>query len=382
MQTISKEELNALLQNQTDPCVSIFMPVKRTGPEIRPNAIQLKDLIREAEEKLVRSGLSISTVEKILAPANDFLNDIYFWKQPGKGLAIFASSLIFRSYFLPVHFQPLSMVGPRFQLKQIIPMVQRKQSFYVLAMSQKSVRFFQCDFDNITEVVVPGVPKDLAEAMKYTDPEKQLQLHTSSPKLPGTREAAISHGSGSGIDDEKENLLEFFRQIDRGLHPFLKDKSAPLIVACVESLFSIYKKRKSYAHLGEAGISGNPDLLSPKELHERAWEIVSRDFRNPEKEARIKYINLATSGHASQDLAEIIQSSSQGRVESVFVTTNRNVWGKVDSEKGLLVHAEPQPGDEDLLNLIALQVFQSRGAVYAMESEDSSAPAARAIFRT
>ena len=64
--------------------------------------------------------------------------------------------------------------------------------------------------------------------------------------------------TGGVTDDTKENLLKYFRLIDRGLHDLFEDERAPLVLAGVEYLFPIYREANTYPRLIEEGIPGNP----------------------------------------------------------------------------------------------------------------------------
>lgn len=132
---------------------------------------------------------------------------------------------------------------------------------------------------------LPGIPKNLHEANRFNDPERVLQSHTQTPRIPGARSAAIFHVHGIGIDDEKDNLIEYFRQIDKGIHSFLRDKITPLVFAAVDYFHPMYKKISSYPHLYEDGISGNVDLLTNQELYTRAREIVTPYLEKPYKDS-------------------------------------------------------------------------------------------------
>jgi hypothetical protein len=46
-------------------------------------------------------------------------------------------------------------------------------------------------------------------------------------------------------------------------------------------------------------------------------------------------------------------------------------WGRFDFDHDLLeIHDEPQPRDEDLLNLVAIQTALNRGKVYTLAPEE------------
>jgi hypothetical protein len=61
---------------------------------------------------------------------------------------------------------------------------------------------------------------------------------------------------------------------------------------------------------------------------------------------------MLSKGRASHDIKEIIVAAGQGRVDSLFVAMREEIWGTVSPETdNIQVHQEPQPGDEDLLDL-------------------------------
>jgi hypothetical protein len=57
-------------------------------------------------------------------------------------------------------------------------------------------------------------------------------------------------------------------------------------------------------------------------------------------------------------------------VEALFVALGVQVWGKFDKDTNTIhIREEPQPGDEDLLDLAAIQTILKGGTVYALEPE-------------
>ena len=115
-----------------------------------------------------------------------------------------------------------------------------------MALSQNQVRFFFGNQFSIQELELPEeVPASLAEALKYDDPEKQLQYHS------GDRgNSPIYRGQGVGTTDNKEEIKRFFLKVDRGLQSALNEENTPLILAGVEYLLPIYQEINSYSNMG------------------------------------------------------------------------------------------------------------------------------------
>ena len=147
----------------------------------------------------------------------------------------------------------------------------------------RSVRFFQCTRYGMREIALPeDTPKSLKDIQKKTGAEKQVHLHTAG----GT---AKFHGHGARAGDDKEELREFFRLVDKGVRALLRDEHAPLVLAGVDYLFPLYRESNTYSHLVEGGVAGNPEGKRPEELLERAWTVVEPSFRKAREEAARRY---------------------------------------------------------------------------------------------
>jgi hypothetical protein len=206
--------------------------------------------------------------------------------------------------------------------------------------------------------------------LQFHDRDEPLTFHARPAGGTGSW-GAIFHGQGVGIDDAKDDLLRYFRQIDRSLHELLREGRAPLVLAAVEYLWPIYHKASTYPHLLERGVAGNPDSLSATELHDQAWVVVQPHFRKAQEGAAALYARLAGTGHTSNDLEETVQAAHQGRVEILFVASDTERWGTVDAAEGrICLHAQAEPGDEDLLNLTALHTLAHGGTVYVVPPSD------------
>jgi hypothetical protein len=382
MKLLSKEELRHLVETRDEPSVSIFMPTHRVGTEVQQDPIRLKNLLNEAEESLVVSGLRAPQAQELLGPARDLLDDDIFWQHQSDGLAVFLSSKLFRLYRLPFDFEELLVVTDRFHVKPLLPLLSGDGRFYVLALSQNQIRLLQGTRYSVSEIDLEGVPESLAEALRYDDPEKQLQFHTQTGGREGGRQA-VFHGHGVVTEDDKQEILRFFHQIDRGIQDLLRDDEIPLVLAGVEYLLPLYQEANTYPHLMDRGVTGNPETLSPEELHQQAWQIVHPQFEQAQKEAIAQYKDLSDTERASKDIREIVPAAYYAKVDALFVAVGLQQWGTFDPQTNTIhLHREAEPGDEDLLDAAAIQTLLNGGTVYAMEPEQmpDDVPLA-AVFR-
>jgi hypothetical protein len=364
MDLFNRDDLRALLAERPGPCVSIFLPTHRGGAEADP--IHWRGLLDEAQRRLADHGLRPAGAAEFLAPARGMLDDPHFWKHQGDGLAAFLAAGFFRHFRLPVRFDEVVVAAATFHLRPLLPLLAGDGRFYVLALSSNGVRLVQGTHFSAGEIDLKGVPANLAAALLRHDVDEPLTFHTRPTAGGGW--GAIYHGHGVGIDDAKDDLLRYFQQIDRGLHGLLREERAPLVLASVDYLQPLYRKASTYPHLLEQGIEGNPDRLSARELHDRAWPLVRPLFEEARQRAAAQYRQLAGTGHASGDLAAVVAAAHAGRVETLFVALGRQVWGIFDpSADRVERHEQAAPGDVDLLDFAAAQTLRHGRTVYAVE---------------
>lgn len=387
MTVLPIEELKTLADFRQEPCVSLFMPTIRRGAETQQNPIRFKNLIRQAEAQLGEYGLRSTEISALLQPGLD-LDKEDFWQHQNEGLALFLSPELLRYYRLPIPVQDLVVVSDRPHLKPLLPLLTRDTEFYILALSQQAVRLFEASRYSIREVEVPDLPQNLADTLQYDETAKDGQFRigtTAGHGGNGPHRAGSFHGQGSpDRDQHQKDILQFFLAVDGALQEFLRHKRAPMILATVEYLRAIYREANTYPHLLEEGINTeNPQVVKAEELHERALEVVQPFFSEAEQGAIEYYREMTSAGKTSTDLKEAVSAAYYGRVEQLLVAVGVQQWGSFDPQANeVQMHADAEPGDEDLLNAAAIQTVLNGGNVYAIEPDrvPDAAPLA-AVFR-
>lgn len=366
MDILSIQKLKALIDTKDDTCLSIFLPTFISGKEVEQNHIRYKNLVREAEEKLFEHGLRLADVEQLLKPVKAFTDDTLFWKYQSNGLAVFRSQNEFHNFRLPLDFSELVIVSNRFNVKPLLPLLSTDGQFFLLAFSLNKVRLFQGTKYSVSEINLEGVPKSLSDALKFEMPEKALQFHTGGPRHGGKRDVRF-FGTGASEADGKDAMLRYFQQLDKGVREFLKNDKAPLVLAGVDYLIPIYKEANKYAHLVTDGIHGNPDSISAKELHDKAWQLVAPKFYESQSKdsERLKELLGSGSEQATFEINEIIAAAFSKRIETLFVSTGVQIWGKFNRDTlEVEIHDSQQEGDEDLLDFVAVHTLINGGTVY------------------
>ena len=376
MNILTGDDLRSLIERREGLCVSLFMPTHRMGTETQQNQIRYRNLLRKAEEKLIDSDLRPQEIREFLKPAHDLAGDVPFWQNQSDGLALYVSPASFNHFRLPISFEELVIVTNRFHLKPIIPAATGDREFFVLAVTQKDVRLIKGSRYAAEEIDLEAVPSTAAEFFRFDLLEKELQYHTR-------RHPAAFQGVGGGTEDPKDDILRYFKQVDKGIKIIMKGSHTPLVFAGVEYLYPIYKEANTYPHLMDDAITGSPEGLTADELHDQAWPLVEPVFEKEREKAIHLYKELSGTGRASNDIKEIIPAAYHGRIDTLFVSVGQQQWGRYNTETDeVILQDDATLSSADLLDYAAIQTLLNGGAVYAVSLDDIPDEALMvAIFR-
>ena len=371
MDLFDKNELNKLIRNPRELCISIYMPTYQKGPEVSQNAIRFKNALARAEERALE--LRKENVSDIFDQAGKRISDAGYWMNQDRGLAVFLSRNTFSFYRMPMEFEDLVVVNDRFHLKPLLPLFATDSSFFILSVTMKAVQLFECTRHNIGRISVKNMPKGIDDALKFDQQNMQVQFYTGTPgSSPGKKRPALFHGMGVSGHSENDQLIRYFQAVNEALHPVLNDETRPLLFAGLDHYFPLYRQTNTYPYLiTDAALRKNPGPMSDNELLEQAWEIMVSFFQEDFKAAADKYGNFKGTGRTGVDIKDIVERAIHGRVEYLFVGLGVHQWGKYHPETNeVVLHDRKMDSDEDLLDLAAFQTIVTGGKVFAVKADE------------
>jgi len=343
-------------------CVSVYMPIDRV--DAPKNRIRLKNLMSEAEKKLLALEMSPATVGRILAPIEMILDNTDFWKNWKEGFAAFFTYDSFVWHSMNYKFDDLVVVTDRFHLKPLLRNASQTRRFHLLTLSQNKIKLYEASEDEIHEVFLKGLPRNIEFALRSEDGENHLQSHSSG------KGSAIYHGNGGIEDNKNAKLTELFRKVDKSVNNYLKGDESPLLLAGVERLHPIYHAANSYPHILKDGINGNVDDLSSKELLEKSLPTIMPAIREEREKAMEIFHEKLGTGLATDKFPAIFKAAKEGRIETLFVPVGRQTWGNFDNKTSeLQINKTAKPGDKDLLCVTSTRTLQKGGTVYVVLPE-------------
>ena len=372
-QTRTEEaDYKALAKVHEGPCISFYMDRSPQAGRAQNDLNRRKDQLRNAKASFQGTSMTVDQAERLLesnwhlAPAGN------------EGAAIFLSRDFAGCCRMKAPVVERLVIGSEFFVRPLLPLVPANDRFFVLALSQKHVRLFEGSRRGMEERHMQETPANLHEDLAGLSFERRYEMHTAASRA-SNQKGAIFHGPSIS---NKDRLIHFFRDVDRGVASILKDQQGPLIVAAVEYLFPIYEEANTYPHLLKDAIAGNPDTLSPEALHAASWKIFEKHLSAEAGRALDVYKAHTNTPLTSSNLRKVIAAAAGGTVRFLFVPATGEQWGLFEPPETVHIHETKEAGDDELLNLAAILTLRHGGEVHVVPT-DELRPGAEvaAVFR-
>jgi len=384
MTTLTQQAFLELAGAQQPHCISVYMPAKWEGSANvgRAHALELKNEVKNIAEALSREGMSPAKVSKLLEPLNALVGDSDFWRRANSpGLGLFLSEAGFQAFSLPVPVKSAHYLGNTFFLQPLLPLFYGDGEFLVLALRIGHVRMFRATRDQIEEIDVRHlIPEQVEEVVGFDMEEKALQFTS----VPAGRRQGVYHGHGEGKDDRKDEILRYFRAIDKGLNTILHEEKAPLLLACPKPWFAMFKSVCSYPNLYAQHLPWEHSFEHEASLHEKAWALLKPRFDLGRREHLGRFLQFQDTPGASAQLSEILPAALYGKIEALFIRQGAEIWGHYDPVQAkVLVNRLRKEADVSLADLAAVYTLKQGGRAYLLDPEEFPVPGAQmcALYR-
>ena len=259
-------------------------------------------------------------------------------------------------------------------------MYHQNGEYFILGLSRDYVKLYKADRYGLSDLhLETSAPEQLEEVVGYDYEQKALQFRSGQA---GYAQGSF-HGHGEGKDDEKLELIKFFKEIDKGVRELLGNSKAPLIVAGVARWHSLYKEVNSYPNLYDQALLGDPEFKDINALHQESWGLIAPCFAATLTAKTKAYLNQEHLPTTSNQLSDIVPAAENGRVDTLFIEKGKDQYGTYTKNKCLILDSEKTPKNISLFNKVALDTFLRGGKVYTLDKEHMphSRRAINALFR-
>lgn len=336
----TKQKLAALATENSAPCVTISLNTYRTHPDNANDVILLKNLIKEAEERVINE-FGKRPVASLLEKFSELEIDESLNLD---SLHIFLSNDTKEIIKSPWKVQSNRVqVSGTFNIRPLIKSLNMNEEYYILLLSQGGVSIYNATHDGITEEIKNNnfpfseIPHEVTEPIKRSD---------------------------SALMDNM--VREFFNDVDKAVVRVYNEYNLPCVIISTEDNYSRFMKvadRPTIYH-GYAKIDYNN--TDPHHIAKQAWEIIKSLIYNRRAETMSEMKEAIGKGNVLTDLQEIFQASMEGRGDLLIVNKDYAQAVKMTSNKTFdLVTDITQSGViDDIISNIAWDVLSKNGRAF------------------
>lgn len=343
-----KSQLERIAAEKNSPCVSISLNTHRTHPDNIPDAIELKKLLKEAEERVIAEfgKRQVSELlEKIGAVAEEIDNNYNL-----DSLHIFLSNSMKEVVKSPWSIQENSLhISDSFSIKPLIKLFNRTENYLILLLSQSGVKLLHAINDGV-----------LAEIKNEDFPfSKNLHYLTQQDKL----------SDGKQVDNM---VREFLNTVDKAVLKVNNDTKMNCVVICTEDNYSrlMQVADKPSIYYGYVHVNYNDVALNT--LAAEAWEIVNSLQRQNRTDAIKEMQEAVGQGKVITDLSEIYRAVKEGRGDLLITHDDFQQAVKMTGEFSFDLADDVTQTDviDDISSEIAWEVIAKKGrAIFTTQDE-------------
>ncbi|HHW84290.1 MAG TPA: hypothetical protein GX743_10870 [Actinomycetales bacterium] len=306
--TVTRDHL-AELAGLPGPVASLLMPTRRDVTDTTHDSLVLRNLADEAAAALAEVG---ADADEILAPVYALVDSQSFWRNQAEGLAIYAHEGGHHVFRLPREVPQVSIVGESARLLPLLRIATGDEAFYLLAVSQNSVRLFDATRNSIHELELAAAPASVEDMERKGTREPQLQ-HQMSPR--GT---SVFHGHG-GADTIEVALKKFLADVAAGVRAQIgADTAQPIVLAGVVEHLPALQATGQLPTLLDRHVTGNVEHLGPRELLEQAWPLAETRVTERRQEMADRFGEAYGTGTAIVDPDKLVKAAHEGRIGTII----------------------------------------------------------------
>jgi len=354
-----RQQLEALATEKSTPCVTISLNTHRTHPDSTRDEIQLKNLLKEAEERLINEfgkrtiAPLLEKIEKISTEidVNYNLDSLHIFLS-NETQEIVKSS--WETNNGGVH------ISDSFAVRPLIKNYNRSENYLIMLLSKSGVQLFEAiNEDIIHEVINDDFP--FSENRHY---------NTHSDK----------RSDAKHLDDL---VREFLNKVDKALVKVYNQTELKCVVIATEDNYSRLQQvaDKPSIYLGAAAIDYNK--VATHQISKQAWELVKEQQKQRRTAAINEMQEAVAQGKVLTDLQEIYQAAIDGRGDLLIIHQDFSQAVVMKDERTFdIVTDSTMPNTiDDISSNIAWEVISKKGRI-VFTSQDEIKNLGKIVLKT
>lgn len=275
-------------------CITITLNTHRIKPENQKDSLLLKNLIKEAEERLF-TGESKRKAQKLMQRLLNLESQIDH-NYNLESLVLFVNEEIAEYTRLPIAVEDRVVIDNTFATRDLIRAMHLDSGYYILILSQQRVRLVEAFNDKLVKEIGSPFPID-------------------NTRFYSTDKAELSNAK------RQTNLIAgFFNQIDKEVNIIRKANPLPVLICSEEGNYYEYLKIADQKQsIFDTYLNKNRVEEKAHHIISEAWKIV-KQYTEEKNNARKAELEKAVSQNRFlSDTNEIWQAIKQGRIQTLFI---------------------------------------------------------------
>ena len=307
--------LKQLQDIRSDICVSIILNTHRTRPDNTVDAITLKNLCKQAEERLKSFGGTReigAIVQRLqeLASRIDHNHNL-------ESLILFVSEDIAEYTRLTVPVTDRVVIDNTFSTRDLIKAEHHQAHFLVLVLSQQRVRLIEALNDTVVREYGDTFPMENTQFFTTNKTEK------------------------SNANRQTHLIAEFFNRVDKEVNKVRNGNELPVLICSEIGNYHEYKKIADQKDsILEVFLNSNRLDEESQQIVKEAWSIVQEQMIHRIHTRKQELLEAVNKGNYVSDINDIYRAIREGKVQTLFIEEGLFQPGKIENQEISLVSDE------------------------------------------
>lgn len=343
------EKIESLAAKSSNPTLTISLNTYRTHPQNEKDDIRLKNLCKEAEERLLAEfdKRSLSKLLENLEKAQASVDSNYNLDS----LHLFISNEVSEIIKLPWPIRENAVhITEHFNLRPLINGYNRTKEYYIVLLTKDEIKVYDTLDDSI-----------LSEVRNEDFPFNNTKFFT--------HDVRAKMGDSNRGDDLTREL---FNRVDKALVDLYNEKELPMVVISTSDNFQKLHSQADRPNIYLGHVDVDYNNISEHTLAKDAWEYVKEEMQKDRKNAIGELKAAVSKGKVLTDLQEIYQASKYGRGDLLIVNGKYTQAVMMNGENSfeLISDATQKGANDDIVSDIAWEVLSKKGRVVFTEQPE------------
>ncbi|MDC8000187.1 hypothetical protein POV26_04020 [Aequorivita todarodis] len=286
--------LKQLKDIRSENCITIIATTHRTKPDYLNDGLRLKNLIKEAEDRLM-ADTSKRNATHLMEKLNTLAAEIDH-SQNLESLMLFVNDEVAQYTRLPIKVEDRVVIDETFATRDLVRAMHLETHYYILVLSQEKIRLIEAMNDKIIREI--GNPFPIENTQFFSKNRAAAAIASRQTSL----------------------IAEYFNQADKKVNEVRKDNPLPVLICGLEENHNEYLKiADNKRSIFNIFLNKNKINDTAHSIVDESWKIV-KDYvvkKNNERKEELK--KAVGENKFLSDTNEIWNAISEGRIQTLFI---------------------------------------------------------------